>query len=180
MQSQTSKLDYELLISLCNIVFNLVHFAMLHLISFTLQSLESIYNYLHIFVQFTNFSSIYKCRFSRCDALSFAQLVVAAKQQMQLSGGGRYGIRGAYTEPKSKDFFDLLLYQFSEWWFKAWLGVGKLRREQEGQERSTRGTEGSAQTWHVAERVAQASSRGRVPQVGAGAGGDGGPGEGCC
>ena len=27
---------------------------MLHLISFTLQSLESIYNYLHILVQFTN------------------------------------------------------------------------------------------------------------------------------
>ena len=54
MQSRTSKLDYELLISLCNIVFNLVHFAMLHLISFTLQSLESIYNYLHILVQFTN------------------------------------------------------------------------------------------------------------------------------
>ena len=30
-----------------------------------------------------------------------------------LSGGGWYGIRGAYNEPKSKDFLDLLLYQFS-------------------------------------------------------------------
>ena len=43
------------------------------------------------------------------DALTFAKLVVAAKQQMLLSGGGWYGIKGAYKEPKSKDFFDLLL-----------------------------------------------------------------------
>lgn len=55
------------------------------------------------------------------DALAFAQLVVAAKQQMLLSGGRQYGTRGAYKEPKSKDFFDLLLYQFSECTFKAWL-----------------------------------------------------------
>ena len=55
------------------------------------------------------------------DALAFAQLVIALKQQTLVGGGGRYGVRGAYKEPKSKDFFDLLLYQFSERWFKAWL-----------------------------------------------------------
>ena len=55
------------------------------------------------------------------DALAFAQLVLAMKKQSFLSGGGRYGMRGEYREPKSKDFFDLLMYQFSERWFKAWL-----------------------------------------------------------
>ena len=55
------------------------------------------------------------------DALAFAQLVLAMKKQSFFRGGGRYGMRGEYREPKSKDFFDLLMYQFSERWFKAWL-----------------------------------------------------------
>ena len=53
------------------------------------------------------------------DALAFAQLVLAMKKQSFLRGGGRYGMRGEYREPKSKDFFDLLMYQFSEQWFKV-------------------------------------------------------------
>jgi hypothetical protein len=60
-----------------------------------------------------------------CLLYSSSQMQMMMKRNLMpfllLSGGGRYGIRGAYTEPKSKDFFDLLLYQFSEWWFKVWL-----------------------------------------------------------
>jgi hypothetical protein len=34
---------------------------------------------------------------------------------------GRYGPRGPYNRVKSTDFFDLLLYQFTERQFKNWL-----------------------------------------------------------
>lgn len=34
---------------------------------------------------------------------------------------GRYGRRGFYDNPKSKDFFDLMLDGFSTRWFRAWM-----------------------------------------------------------
>ncbi|ESK80661.1 hypothetical protein Moror_5122, partial [Moniliophthora roreri MCA 2997] len=34
---------------------------------------------------------------------------------------GRFGRRGPYNQQKSKDFFDVMIYRFSEHWFRAWM-----------------------------------------------------------
>jgi hypothetical protein len=53
-------------------------------------------------------------------ALTFLKLALDDKRERERHGT-RYGRRGLYNRQKSKDFFDLMLYQYSDRWFKAWL-----------------------------------------------------------
>lgn len=54
-------------------------------------------------------------------ALSVAQIVMQEAHDLKGMNGGRYGTRGSYDRKKSKDFFNLLMYEFSDRWFKAWM-----------------------------------------------------------
>jgi len=54
-------------------------------------------------------------------ALLFVCLILEENRRLLSHSGGRYGRGGAYNRKKSKDFFDLLLYSFSERWFKSWM-----------------------------------------------------------
>lgn len=53
-------------------------------------------------------------------AIMFLKLAIEDKRR-QLRKGGRYGPHGRYDRKKSKDFFDLLLYEYPDRWFKGWL-----------------------------------------------------------
>jgi len=54
-------------------------------------------------------------------ALTVAQIVADDMRMLRVIGGGRYGPRGFYDRQKSKDIFDLLLYNYTDRWFKTWL-----------------------------------------------------------
>lgn len=54
----------------------------------------------------------------RIAAISMALLALKEKKKGR---NGRYGLRGPYNAPKSKDFFDLLFNEFSDQWFKSWI-----------------------------------------------------------
>ena len=51
-------------------------------------------------------------------AMAIGGLACAARREERC---GRWGHRGSYVREKSKDFFNVMLYGFSERWFKAWL-----------------------------------------------------------
>ncbi|KAG2112864.1 hypothetical protein DEU56DRAFT_762002 [Suillus clintonianus] len=59
------------------------------------------------------------------EVLAIAQLATAedaalAADHRRKSRSKKYGIRGEYNQPKSEDFFNILLGQASERQFKAW------------------------------------------------------------
>ena len=52
-------------------------------------------------------------------ALSLAQIIMQEAHDLKGMNGGHYGTQGSYDRKKSKDFFNLLMYEFSDRWFKA-------------------------------------------------------------
>ena len=54
-------------------------------------------------------------------AILVAQIAVKEAHLLHLHSVGCYGHRGLYDSQKSKDFFLLLLYNFSDRWFKSWM-----------------------------------------------------------
>jgi len=52
-------------------------------------------------------------------ALLFLRLAFT-EQRDRKARSGKYGRRGPYKSRKSKDFFDLMLNDFSDRWFKSW------------------------------------------------------------
>lgn len=56
------------------------------------------------------------------NALIVAQIALEkARRAYLMPWNGRFGRRGAYDSETAKDFFDLMLYRFSDRQFKAWL-----------------------------------------------------------
>lgn len=54
-------------------------------------------------------------------ALAVAQIAMEEARVSKLLKGGRYGCRGRYNQQKSHNFFELLLFSYSDRWFKAWM-----------------------------------------------------------
>ena len=52
-------------------------------------------------------------------ALSVAQIVMQEAHNLKGMNGGLYSTQGSYDRKKLKDFFNLLMYEFSDRWFRA-------------------------------------------------------------